>query len=293
VDEGAMTARPRAPWLWLVGPVLLSGVFAVGHPARLAATAAPLPALTQPVHDFAGAVDADSEAQLDRYIRTLQAATGDAIVVVTIRTFRPDYGDIRAYAVELFENGGRGIGDKDKDNGLLVLLAVEDRKLWIEVGYGLEGAITDGFAGETARLYMAPLFKQGQYGAGLLAGVSRLIARIADQRDVTVADLPRLAPERRTEPRQRGIPLGFVGSVFLLLLILYLMNPRNRMGPPRGPGSLRGGRGGGVYWGAPMSGRSSWSGWSGGGSFGGGSFGGGFGGFGGGGSGGGGGGTSW
>ena len=105
------------------------------------------------------------------------------------------------------------------------------------------------------------------------------------------AYLPRLAREReRRAPQQRGIPLsGLVIAVFILLLIYYL-TPRNRMGPPRGGGRVI--RRGGGLWG-PTIGGSSWSGWSGGGSFGGGSFGGGFGGFGGGGSGGGGGGSSW
>jgi uncharacterized protein len=256
----------------------------------VAAAPAPLPELTRPVHDFANVVDAASAAQLDRYIRELQLATGDVIVVVTMPTYQPDYGDIRDYSVKLFENHGRGIGDKEKDNGLLVVLAVQDRKLWIEVGYGLEGAITDGFAGETSRLYMAPSFREGRYGEGLLKGVARLIARIADERNVTVADLPRLARERRAAPQQRGIPLnGIVVAIFVLLLI-YFLTPRNRMGPPRGGGRLT--RRGGSIWG-PTIGGSSWSGWSGGGSFGGGSFGGGFGGFGGGGSGGGGGGSSW
>jgi uncharacterized protein len=253
----------------------------------LAGAAAPLPTLTQPVNDFANVIDADSAAQLDHYIRTLQAATGDVIVVLTIKTYRPDYADIREYAVKQFENNGRGIGDKDKDNGLLVVLAIDDRQLWMEVGYGLEGAITDGFAGETSRLTMAPLFKQGQYGAGLLAGVTRLISRIADERNVTVGDLPRLARERRGRSREDGIPLGGFATFILLVFLIYLLSRRNRRYPPGG-GSF-GRRGGGVYWGG-----SSWSGWSGGGSFGGGSFGGGgFGGFGGGGSGGGGGGSSW
>ena len=104
-----------------------------------------------------------------------------------------------------------------------------------------------------------------------------------------MADLPRLAQERRA-PRQRGVPLsGIVLAIFVLLLI-YFLTPRNRMGPPRGGGRVV--RRGGTMWG-PTVGGSSWSGWSGGGSFGGGSFGGGFGGFGGGGSGGGGGGSSW
>ena len=286
-----MTAHTRLAWARrLAAAWIVAGLVTLWAPGTAAAPA-PLPALTQPVHDFANVIDAQSAAQLDHYIRTLQAATGDVIVVVTTRTYQPDYGDIRDYAVKLFENNGRGIGDKDKDNGLLVVLAVDDRKLWIEVGYGLEGAITDGFAGETSRMYMAPEFKQGRYGAGLLAGVTRLISRIADERNVTVADLPRLARERRTQPRQQGIPIEFLLMAFALLLFVSWLSSRNRGGRPRGPGS-RLGRRGGTHWG-PAIGGSSWSGWSGGGSLGGGSFGGGFGGFGGGGSGGGGGGSSW
>jgi uncharacterized protein len=283
-----MAARPSRPRRGLhAASVVLALLCAVAWPAS---GATQLPTLTQPVTDLAGVIDADSSAKLDNYIRTLQAATGDVIVVLTIRTFKPDYADIREYAVKQFENNGRGVGDKAKDNGLLVVLAVDDRQLWMEVGYGLEGAITDGFAGETSRVYMAPQFKQGQYGAGLLTGVTRLISRIADERNVTVGDLPRLARERRPQSRPNGIRLGGVGTFILLLFIVYLMSRGNRRSPPGG-GSGLGRRGGGVYWG----GSSSWSGWSGGGSFGGGSFGGGggFGGFGGGGSGGGGGGSSW
>ena len=87
---------------------------------------------------------------MDALIRSLQQASGDVVVVATVPTFQP-YGDIREYAVKMFENRGRGIGQKGKDNGLLVLLAVNNRQVWVEVGYDLEQFITDGFAGETSR----------------------------------------------------------------------------------------------------------------------------------------------
>ena len=78
--------------------------------------------------------------------RALQATTGDVVVVATVPTFEP-YGGIREYAVKMFENRGRGIGDKGKDNGVLILLAMKERRVRVEVGYGLEQWITDGFAG--------------------------------------------------------------------------------------------------------------------------------------------------
>ena len=144
-----------------------------------------IPALTQPVNDFANVLDPSSEAATGELIRSLQQASGDVVVVATIETFAP-YADLREYAVKMFENGGRGIGQRGKDNGLLVVVAVTDRQVWIEVGYDLEEFITDGFAGETSRQFMAPEFRRGAYGAGVLAGVSRLIARIAERRNVTI-----------------------------------------------------------------------------------------------------------
>lgn len=238
-----------------------------------------VPALTQPVNDFAGVVDQASAAGMDRAIRALQQATGDVVVVATIRTYKP-FADIREYAVKLFENHGRGVGEKGKHNGLLVLLAVEDRRVWIEVGYGLEEFITDGYAGETSRELMAPAFRRGDYGGGLEAGVTRIIGRIAQGRNVTLSDVPAPAPIRARRSSR------FPFSLIILIVVIVLLVASGLSGPTSGGSGYRRGWGGGG-----------WSGWSSGvGSFGGGGsggFGGGFGGFGGGGSGGGGGGASW
>jgi uncharacterized protein len=229
----------------------------------------PPPALIDTVNDFARVIDPESRAELDRRIRAMRAATGDTLVVATVQTYQP-YGSIDEYAVKMFENGGRGIGDKGKDNGVLVVVAVQDRKVRIEVGYDLEQFIPDGFAGQTIREDIAPAFRQGQYGPGLVAGATRLINRIADKRGVTIPDVP---VDRSTRAsRSRRFPFGVI---FWIIVAIIIISRGNRQGRGR-------------YWGGP------WSGWTGGvGSFGGGGFGGGgggggFGGFGGGGSGGGG-----
>jgi uncharacterized protein len=277
-----MTA-PRAPRR--AGRVALGTalLLALLLPGALRAQFAVQP-LTGPVNDAAGVVDPQSRAEIERITRLLEQATGDAVVVATIPTFAPA-ADIREYAVKQFENGGRGIGQRGKDNGVLILLAVQDRKVWIEVGYGLEGPITDGFAGETSRQYMVPAFRSGDYGAGLLAGVTRIVGRIADERGVTIADLPGLA---RRQPEAEGIPIGLV-IVMLLFLLIVLSQAR------KGGRRLRHGGRPTVYWGGgPFGGGG--GGFRGGGGFGGGfggGMGGGFGGFGGGRSGGGGGGGGW
>ena len=154
---------------------LLFLIWLIAVPARAATD---LPQLAGPVNDFAHVIDARSAAGIERLSRSLKSASGDVVVVVTVPTIEP-YADIREYATKLFENGGRGIGDKGKNNGVLILLALKQRKVWIEVGYGLEEWITDRFAGETSRQYMVPEFRTGAYGTGLLVGTARVVGRIA------------------------------------------------------------------------------------------------------------------
>jgi uncharacterized protein len=224
----------------------------------------PTPTLTQTVNDFAKVIDEPSRQELDRRIQSLYKITGDVVIVATVPTFQP-YADIREYAVKMFENNGKGIGEKGKDNGLLVVVAVEDRKVGIEVGYGLEGFITDGFAGQTIREAILPAFRQGQYGKGLVAGTTRLINRIAEQRGVQLQDVPRDVQVERPGP---SVGFGPALTAFLFILFLLFIISRNSRRRRR------------RYWGVGP-----WSGWNSGvGPFGSGhgGFGGGFGGFGGG-----------
>jgi uncharacterized protein len=250
-------------------------------PARASAQAPP--ALTAPVNDFADVIDAENEARLDRLIRALQTASGDVLVVATVKTFQPA-ADIRTYAAEMFENHGRGIGQKGRDNGLLLLLAVDDRQVWAEVGYDLEGIITDGYAGATSRDTMAPLFRQGDFGGGLVAGLTSFASRIAESRGVTLDGVP--APRAVQSRNRGGLPVGLLILGFIIINMLGGLM-RRLTGGRRGRRS-RWGSAVGPF-GAGLGGWSSHGGgWSGGGGFGGG-----FGGFGGGRSGGGGGGASW
>ena len=235
------------------------------------ARAQSLPALTAPVNDFAHVIDAASARELDTRIRALQAASGDVVVVATVPSVE-GYGSIDEYAVKLFEHAK--IGQKDKDNGLLIVVAVKEHKVRIEVGYGLEEYITDGFSGDTIRQAMLPDFRRGDYGPGLLAGATRIITRIADRRGVTLANVPR--PVATDSGNGSALPILPIIVVVIILLLML-----RRRGGPRGPfsgwtgglGPFGGGFGGGF-------GRGGFGGGFGGGGFGGG--GGGFGGFGGG-----------
>ena len=264
----------------LLAGLTLSALLVAGAASRAGAQPAP-PALTDSVNDFAGVIDGSSRAELDRRIRALHEATGDTIAIATVKTFKP-YGSIDEYAVKMFENGGRGVGDKGKDNGLLIVVAVDDRALRLEVGYGLEAIVPDGFAGEV-RDIIRPKFREGKYGEGLLAGTTRLINRIGEQRGVAIPDVP-VQPAGRMTRSSRGFPYG---TIIWIIIAIIIFSRNNRGGRRR-------------YWGGGR-----WSNWTGGvggfggGGFGGGGFGGGggggggFGGFGGGGSGGGGASGNW
>jgi uncharacterized protein len=276
VRRSDFTVRRSAFGVTFVLCVLLARA---ANPQSSASSA--LPELTQPVNDFAQVIDRASAAEIDRMSRALQAKTGDVVVVATVPTIEP-YGTIDEYTVKLFENHGRGIGAKGKDNGVLIVAAMKERRVRIEPGYGLEQWITDGFSGETSRQVMAPEFSAGRYGNGLRLGAERVIGRIAQARNVTLDGVRTPRPTRRRDSAPIPIWLIILGIVVLMIV--------SRLGG--GSGRRR------RFWGGP----GGWSsgvgpfggGWSGG-SFGGGGggFGGGFGGFGGGRSGGGGGGASW
>jgi uncharacterized protein len=243
----------------------------LGAPA--AGTQPATPQLTEGVNDLANVIDPASEAELQRRIDALMSASGDVVVVATVPNMQ-GFADMSELKLRLFENHGRGVGKKGKDNGLLLAVAVAERKMGVEIGYDLEGIITDGFAGQVIRERIAPQFRDGRYGEGLLAGTTTLITRIAEARGVQLNDVP-----RERAPLQRRAPGGGIPVWVIVLIIIILMSRgggRRRRGPflwTSGVGPFGGGFGGGSFGGFG-------SGGFGGGGFGGG--GGGFGGFGGG-----------
>ncbi|ODS56198.1 MAG: hypothetical protein ABS36_07250 [Acidobacteria bacterium SCN 69-37] len=247
----------------IVGHRLLAGLaVVVCLLAPRAAAAQSLPRLTAPVNDLAGIIDPRSAAEMDARIRALQAASGDTVVVATVDSFAP-YASLEEYAPRLFEQSG--IGDRARDRGLLIVMAAQERRVRIEVGYGLEEIVTDGFAGDVIRTEMLPALRSGEVGPGLLAGVTAVIRRIADRRQVDVEGLPPVP----ADPADEGP--SAVQIILIILVLLALASIGSTSG--RGPGVRRRGR----HWHGGIGG------FGGGfGGFGGGFGGGGFGGFGGG-----------
>lgn len=126
------------------------------------------------VNDFGGMLNPEEKDTLEATLRNFHDQNGGQIAVVTISTLSGD--TIEGYANALFREWG--IGEKDKNNGVLLLVAKEERKVRIEVGYGYEGDLTDARSSEIIRDTIVPYFKQEQYGLGILSGVRDIITAL-------------------------------------------------------------------------------------------------------------------
>ena len=257
---------------WIVMLLLLVGITV---PAAQAQRVDMIPQSGQWVVDQAGLLSSVEEQTLERTVRFYADTTSTQIVIVTL----PDLGgqDIALYATELGQQWG--VGQKDQDNGIVILVSRDDHKVFIATGFGLEAAIPDVVVNRILNEIVLPDFKQGRFYAGLAGAVDALILAAAGE--FTAERTPRVITRTR---RRRN--RSFSGLLYVVMMIVFFVVSSFGRGGGRG-GGRRYRRHGGlpfIIWGAA-------SGFGGGSSFGGGGFGGG--GFGGGGFGGGGAGGSW
>lgn len=234
--------------------------------------------LTGFVNDEAGVISAEYENLLNQALYDLKLNTSVEMAVATVSTT----GDIpiEEYSINLAHNT---LGEKGKDNGLLILLAVEDRRYRIEIGYGLEPTIPDSLAGRIGREKMEPKFAEGNYEQGLLDGVLVIssILKGDDSYETTGTGAPKI--------NSGTIRLGFWGFFILIMIISNVIaaykHAKKKTGEKRKKGEKanagdflaamfiasmfgRGGRGGGGLGGGGMGGFGGF----GGGGFGGGGF---------------------
>ena len=213
------------------------------------------------VSDWAEVFSPEQKSALESRIAALKQTNGAELAVVALKSLKG--GEIADFASKLFAQWG--IGEKGKDNGVLLLAAIEDRAMWIEVGYGLEGVLNDAKCGRIRDEWIFPRFKEGDYAQGLSDGADALLKVMGGE-----------ALPEPTAPENNPIAAAVFLMIFALIFILIVR------------AAIRGGKGGGGLSSGGISGGGlSGRGWSGGGG------GGGFGGFGGGRSGGGGAGGRW
>lgn len=146
------------------------------------------------IYDFAGLVDSTREAEINALIEEIEAKTSAEIAVVTITSL--EGGSLEDFSIRLFEKAG--IGKKEKDNGVLLLVASEERKLRIETGYGVEGVLPDGECGRIIRERISPRFKEGDFGRGIYDGVGAIGTAIADDQGVSLGSKERSGSRTKT-----------------------------------------------------------------------------------------------
>lgn len=239
-----------------LGAALFSAALAFSAAAAAADSVPPFPELTGPVVDSANLLSADAQDAISRKLRAYDQSSGNQLVVVTVPNL--DGYPIEQWGYQL----GRqwGIGEKGKNTGVLLIVDRDERKLRIEVGYGLEGTLTDAESDDIIRNVILPPFKQGDYAQGIDAGVDAILAVLGGAQQ-----------EAQHQTRR-----DHSSTLFLMFFLLFILFRVLRAGffPGRGwwwlggLGGWGGGYRGGGFGGGGFGGGGGFSG--GGGSFGGG-----------------------
>lgn len=214
---------------------------------RGSAAAAPgqFPAPTGHVNDFAGVVDEETRARLETLLTNFERQTGVQLAAVTVQSLegRP----IEEYANELYRAWGIGAKSGDrKDQGALLLIALQDRQSRLEVGYGLEGDLPDGLAGELIRR-MRPFLKQGDHSQAVWVGMRSIVDTLAERWQISLEGIEdrQYAWKKKSRPALNPVVV-FVVIIAILIIIGVISSFF------RGRGGGGGSGGGDLWWLAPI-----------------------------------------
>lgn len=193
----------------------------------LPAVAQQFPALTGRVTDAADIIPADAEARLTQKLDALETGTGRQFVVATVPSL--EGYEIADYGYRLGRDWG--IGSKDRNDGALLIVAPNERKVRIEVGYGLEGVLTDGLSSLIINQQIVPRFKAGDMPGGIEAGADAVIAQLGLPPD-EAARIAQQAQSAQTELNP-GDTMGMVFMAFMFFLIFAVPLLRAVLGQRR------------------------------------------------------------
>lgn len=175
------------------------------------------------VVDLAGVMDGNSSVRLNTLLRELEQKTTAQVLVLTVQSL--DGESIEEFALTTKETWR--LGQKGKDNGVLIVVAVQDRRYRIEVGYGLESILPDSMVGTIGREYLVPYFRKGDYGGGVSAAALAIIQTIAASEGVRITDMPEVRQPRGSVQTR---PLGKFQTVMMVILfiiaaVLFITHP--------------------------------------------------------------------
>jgi uncharacterized protein len=208
----------------------------------------------QYVVDLANIIEKDVEIRLNGYLQELEQKTTAQVVVLTLLSLEGE--SLEDFSISTAHDKWK-LGQKGKDNGVLIVVVLKDKKYRFEVGYGLEGILPDSFVGSIGRNYFVPYFQKGDYTDGIYSGTLAVINRIASSEGVEISGIPKHATGINSEkyPGGRGILrtifalLFFLGAIILFIknprLFLFLLLASSLGGSRRGGWSSGGGFGGG------------------------------------------------
>lgn len=185
-----------------------------------------IPKLTGRVVDNANVINGKTQDEIEEYLHSVEIQTGIQIAVLTVKSIPTT---IEEYALEVFEEWK--LGQAKKDNGVLLLISVDDRKLRIEVGYGLEGTLTDTKSGIIIRTVIAPYFKNGDYSKGIFEGV-KTIALYASGDEQTVK---KIDGEEQSSNEENIPPIPIIMFLMFIGFIIFMNITHGGRGGPRGP----------------------------------------------------------
>jgi uncharacterized protein len=202
-----------------------------------------VPALKGHVNDYANLLSRETVAALEARLAEFEKAESTQIVILTIPSLQGEV--LEEYSIKVA--GRWKIGQKKLDNGVILLISKNDRKMRIEVGYGLEGRLTDLLAGRIIDNDIRPFFKEGKYDAGVSSGVNAIVQAVR-------GEYRGMKPEPAEKPgflrSEIVIPVCVVGGMFLVVLVMFLIARKS-------PGSGSGGGYNGDSSGSSSSGSSS------------------------------------
>ena len=190
-------------------------------------TAQQLPATAGFVNDFAGVMNAADKEAVESLAAAIKEKTGAELVLATVNSYTP-YGSLDEYSLALAEKWG--IGEKGKDNGVLFILAMDEREIKIEVGYGLEGAIPDSAAGRILDTVVIPAFRNGDFSGGLLQGYRSIAAYVAKENGIDLAELDLTEAETDHSTWSDYFPIILVIIFIIINIVFSLLMPGRRRG---------------------------------------------------------------
>ncbi|MFQ5454924.1 MAG: TPM domain-containing protein [Nitrospirota bacterium] len=176
------------------------------------------------VVDLAGIINDNQEAGLNRYLLELEQKTTAQMIVLTITSLEGESIDL--FSIETAEKWR--LGQKGKDNGVLLLISLQDKKYRFEIGYGLEGILPDSLVGTIGRKFLVPYFRKGDYSTGIFTAALAVISEIATDAGVEIAGMPVVSrPVRSIRGRRSGLFDSIFSIIFFLVIIyLFIRYPR-------------------------------------------------------------------